>query len=411
MAPTPRPGVAAIAVLLLCTVASAAGEPVTESDAIRLFLEQSPQARQIHWIEQSVAAEAQKGGRPSNLEIAYQIEDAAGVRDEFLTFQQELPINGRRGLVRESAEAAASAAGRAAEQDLRAAAAAVRASFYEVLYRESVADRLRHGAERLERIVAILAAREREGEGSGYDLLRAEQELDGIAIATSKAEAALSVARARFGAFFDPERHMESARLEGDLEPADAPPEPEPAIELALAQRGDLTALRTDVQRLDLERRAARRRRFPEPTLTAGWKRVEALGLDDTGFIASLTVPLPIFERGQVAAAQASADLERVALGVEILEREIRADVQAALARERAAREAAERHGGEIERRAEELRRIAELAYEEGEAGILELLDAHRASLATELRALAVRYEVKRAEIERDRAIGAEVRP
>jgi cobalt-zinc-cadmium efflux system outer membrane protein len=406
-----RARVALVLVLLIPAIAVASDEPVTESVAIRLFNEQSPQARRVPLIEQSVGAERRRDARPSNPEVAYQIEDAAGVRDEFLTFQQELPITGRRGLVRESADAAASAAGLAAERDLLATAAAVRAAFYEVLYRESAIDRLRQGTERLERIVDILAKREREGEGSGYDLLRAEQELTEIGITSSEAEAALSIARSRFGGFFDPARNMESAHLEGDLQPTDVLPEPEEAVERALSQRGDLRALRVEAQRLDLEQRAARRRRFPEPTLTAGWKRTEALGLGDTGFVASLTVPLPVFDRGQVTARRASADRERAELDVEILEREIHAEVQAALARERGARQAARLQGKGVEQRAEELRGIAELAYDEGEAGILELLDAYRTSLASELRALTVRYEAKRAEIDRDRAIGGEVKP
>ena len=98
-------------VLFSLSTATAAdlGDRVTESDAIRLFLEQSPQARRIPLIGQSADAEWRREARLSNPEVAYQIEDAAGVRDEFLTFQQELPITGRRGLVRETAEAAASA--------------------------------------------------------------------------------------------------------------------------------------------------------------------------------------------------------------------------------------------------------------------------------------------------------------
>lgn len=410
MAPSMRARVALI-LLMSSAAATASGESVTESEAIRMFLEQSPQARELPLIVQSVAAERREDTRPPNPELAYQIEDAAGVRDEFLTLRQELPVSGRRSLVRESADAAGSAAGLAAERDLVVAASVLRTSFYEILYRENASGRLRRGTERLRRIVDILAVREREGEGSGYDLLRAEQELAEIGIAASEAEAALSVARARFGSFFDPEREMESAHLAGELRPADGLPDPDEALQRALEQRGDLQALRAEVLRLDLDRRAARRRRFPEPTLNAGWKRTEGVGLDDTGFVASLTVPLSVFDRGQVSAAKASAEQKRVELELETLEREIRADVQAAIAREQSARRAAKRYGEEVEQRAEELRRIAELAYDEGETGILELLDAYRSSLATELRALAVRYEAKRAEIDRDRAIGAEVKP
>ncbi len=75
------------------------------------------------------------------------------------------------------------------------------------------------------------------------------------------------------------------------------------------------------------------------------------------------------------------------------------------------ARQAAQRHGKNVEQRASELREIAQLAYDEGESGILELLDAHKTSLAMELRALAVRYAAKSAEIDRNRAIGVEVQP
>jgi cobalt-zinc-cadmium efflux system outer membrane protein len=396
---------------LLPAVAVASDEPVTESDALRLFLEESPQAQKVPLIVQSIGAELRMDARVSNPDVAYQVEDAAGVRDEFLTIQQELPITGRLGLLRESADAASSAAGLAAERDLEAAAYALRASFYEVVYRDSVFERLQRGAGLLDRVVDILAQREREGEGSGYDLLRAEQELAEIGIATAEAEAALSVARSRFGSFFDPALRMEAAALEGDLQSTDAIPEPDEAIERALSQRADLRALLVEAERRDLERRAARRRRFPEPTVTAGWKRTEGLGLEDTGFIASLTVPLPIFDRGQVTLARASADRQRAELETEIRKREIRAEVLASLARERAARQAAQRHGKDIEQRAGELRRIAQLAYDEGENGILELLDAHRTSLGMELRALAVQYEAKSAEIDRNRAIGIEVRP
>jgi cobalt-zinc-cadmium efflux system outer membrane protein len=406
-----RARVAFASVLLLPSVALASNMAVTEADAVRLFLEESPRARTVPLIVQSVGAELRVEARVSNPNVAYQIEDAAGVRDEFLTFQQELPITGRRGLLRERAEAASSAAGLAVEREVQADAYAMKASFYEVLYRERALGRLQRGTELLERVVEILGRREREGENSGYDLLRAEQELVDVRIATAEAEAALSVARSRFGSFFDPALQMETVALEGDLGMTGGDPDPHEAIERALSQRADLRALLAQAERRDLERRAARRRRFPEPTLTAGWKRTQAPGLADTGFVAAVTVPLPIFDRGQRTAERATADRQRAEFEREILQREIRADVQAALARERAARQAEQRYGEDVERRAGELRAIAQLAYDEGESGILELLDAHRTSLTIELRALAARYEAKRAEIERDRAIGIEVKP
>jgi cobalt-zinc-cadmium efflux system outer membrane protein len=162
---------------------------------------------------------------------------------------------------------------------------------------------------------------------------------------------------------------------------------------------------------MELERKAARRKRFPEPTLTAGWKRTDALGRSDTGYIAALSVPLPIFDRGRLDGARAGAEAERVELEAEILERRIRAEVQAAVAREQAARRTARAYSQGIERRAAELHRIAQIRYDEGESGILELLDAHRTSVTMELRALAAGHEARSAEIDLDRVVGSEVKP
>lgn len=396
---------------LLSSVAPASSGPVTEAQATRLFLEQSPQARRVPLIVQSVDAALRVEARVANPEVSYQVEEAAGVRDEFLTLQQGLPITGRRGLLGERATAASVAAGLAAESELQAEVYELKRSFHEVLYRERVLERLQHGAELMQRMVQILEHREREGEGSGYDVLRAEQELAQLRMTAAQGEAALAAARSRFGSFFDPGLNMDTVRLEGDLLPAGPVPEVERAVELALAQRLDLRSLSAEMERLELERRAARRRRFPEPILTAGWKRSEASGLSDAGFVAGLTVPLPIFDRGRFDTARATADGRRVELEAEILARRIRADVQAAVAREQAARRTARDYGQDVERRAVELQGIARLQYDEGESGILELLDAHRTSLTMELRALAARYEARSAEIDRDRIIGNEVKP
>ncbi len=406
-----RARAALVSTVLATSVVPASSGAVTEEVAVRNFLEQSPQARRVQVVERSVDATLRIGTRVPNTDVAYQVEDAAGVRDEFLTIEQELPITGRRGLLNERADIAAEAAGLSAARDLRGEAFDLKRSFHEVLYRERVLERLRGGAERLEGTVEILEQREREGEGSGYDLLRAEQELAELRMTTADGEAVLVAARSRFGSFFDPDSNMTTARLEGDFTPSGRVPELEQAVEQALERRLDLRSLSAERERLDLERRAARRRRFPDPVLTAGWKRTEALGLSDTGYVAALTVPLPIFDRGRFAAARATSEGERVELEAEILMRRIRAEVQAAVAREKAARTAARRYGEEVDRRVGELHKIAELKYDEGESGILELLDAHRTSLTMQLRALAAKYEAKIAEIDRDRVIGNEVTP
>ncbi len=405
---------ACLALILVLFEASAtfgSTRAITEADAIRIFLQESPQARLVSLNAEAAGAELSIGDEVSNPTVAYQIENAAGVRDEFLTFQQELPITGRRSLLRERAAAASAATELRGERNLQNAAFSLKIAFYDVLYRDSVVKILRRGGEELERTVEMLRERERHGEGSGYDVLRSEQEMTELQLDLGRAEAASTVSRARFGSFFVGTLEMGSAAIEGDFSLAGSLLTADEAVAIALVERADLLAFQKEARRQELELRAARRQRFPEPTLSAGWKRVETLGMSDTGFVASLMVPLPVFDRGKFAAARANAASGQVELRREMLEREIRADVKSALARAQAARDAAERFSGQVEGRAGELRRIAQLAYDEGEKGILELLDAFRTSLRMELQALATRHEAKREQIELNRVMGREVRP
>ena len=106
-----RVRVAFVIVLLLPSVALASSMTVTEEDAVRLFLDESPQARLASLRAEATGAEANIGTEVANPTVTYQIEDAFGVRDEFLTFQQELPITGRRSLLHDRAAAVSAATG------------------------------------------------------------------------------------------------------------------------------------------------------------------------------------------------------------------------------------------------------------------------------------------------------------
>ena len=58
-----------------------------------------------------------------------------------------------------------------------------------------------------------------------------------------------------------------------------------------------------------------------------------------------------------------------------------------------------------------ELTRIAQVAYQEGEHRILELLDAYGVTLSSQLRILDLVAAAKQAEIDLERAVGEEVFP
>ena len=89
----------------------------------------------------------------------------------------------------------------------------------------------------------------------------------------------------------------------------------------------------------------------------------------------------------------------------------IAAEVHAASAAAAGARELAERYRDDSVSRAAELVAIATAGYEEGEFGIIELLDAHRVGLSAELRALELSASARRAAVELDRATGRGMTP
>ena len=84
----------------------------------------------------------------------------------------------------------------------------------------------------------------------------------------------------------------------------------------------------------------------------------------------------------------------------------LRYDTALAIQQERAARY--RQSAAEI---AEPLAKIGRVAYEEGELGILELLDSDRQALDARLRILDLAAAARRAAIDLDRAIGREFRP
>ncbi|MCH6554224.1 MAG: TolC family protein [Acidobacteria bacterium] len=138
---------------------------------------------------------------------------------------------------------------------------------------------------------------------------------------------------------------------------------------------------------------------------------MRALGIVSRGYVVTLTVPIPLFNRGQTEAARARADYRRVQAERDALRQRIETKVTAAHAAARIRRRIADTYVRELGEKGVELARIAQIAYREGEQGILELLDAQRVSLLSQLRVLELSASAKQAEIELDRAAGEEVLP
>ncbi|MGE4054125.1 MAG: TolC family protein, partial [Vicinamibacterales bacterium] len=156
-------------------------------------------------------------------------------------------------------------------------------------------------------------------------------------------------------------------------------------------------------ERADREADAARRLRLPSPTLFGGVKRADVDSDRQFAGVFGVSVSAPLFDRGNREATRWLAERGRLETERVWIERRIRSEVEAAFIAfelRRAAVMADQTAAGE------ELLQIAEVAYREGEMGILELLDAARTAWRSRIRSAELRLEARLAEIALERAVG-----
>jgi outer membrane protein TolC len=391
--------------VLSLEVPATADEPrrVTMEEAL-VMAETAPVAQASAFEVQRVRAEGRGSGLWPNPEAQFDRAAAGEEVERIATLSVALPLNGRLGLERSAARSALMAAERRARQERIERRARVRELFVELVAAQERDRVVEAGRGRLDGLVRVLRAREAEGESSGYDRMRAEQEY--AELTAQRLEARAAVARARAGLASLLGLTSEPLVADGTLEAAAVYlPSAEDARAQALA-RGDVEAFSAEADQRDLLGRAAGRRVLPEPALVVGRKTLCAAAICDSGAILGFALSLPVFDRGQGsrAALRAEADLARTRRHILALDAQAEAD--AAMAEVRAGREAEAALAQAPP--PEKLLAIAQASYEAGEVRIFELLDAYRSALSVALRVINLRLAVRKAEVVLDRATGVE---
>lgn len=397
----------------LCAAIASPGaaQPLTEAGAVARMRAEYPHVTALRLGVRELEADARERTLVANPAVAYTREEAGAVVDDFLLVSQELPLWGRRGLLGEAAGRGVAARSADADARLLAIEAELRLVFTDLLLAQERVQSLEAGVVRLDALIAVLRTREEEGEGSRFDRLRAEREVAEVDADLALAGIDRRRAQARLAAFFAAGTDPDGLAATGRLDDSPAPPVLAPAAGETPERRPDYRALGLEAERWGAEERAARRLRLPSAQLTGGMKRSGVLGAMESGFVFGASLSVPVFNRGQARAARAAAAGARVEAERRSLAARIAAEVHAASAAAAGARELADRYREDSVARAAELVAIATAGYEEGEFGILELLDAHRVALSAELRSLELSAAARRAAVELDRASGRELTP
>jgi len=318
-------------------------------------------------------------------------------RQSIYSLSQRLDIGGKRGLRVDAASARLAASQADAQTRRKSVANEVRRRFHEALAGQLGAAALESWERGLLDAEALAERLQKGGEVAGYDRRRVGRERANAASRLRAAHADLARALEALRALLDVDANATLA-LAGALLPE--PLAPLEAYLVELESRPDLKALAARTQAFRHEETLAQRGRIPDVTLSAGVKRVDLGSLSDSGLVLGLSIPLPIFERGEAGSRRAAGQAEATAAEREIALGKAQGDVRGLWKQASQLRAAAEEFRRDAVAGSRRLVEIAHSAYRGGEVGILELLDAHRSLAEGETRAVELELAARAALLE-----------
>ncbi len=398
--------IAVVAVLLALAVAGPA-RALTLDTALARALVEHPELEAL--AEEGRAREAlavQAGLRPNpELEVEVgELGSPGGARGVETTFavSQTLELGGKGAKRRRAAEREAGLVAwdrEAARLDLVERASS---AFWAALAAQARADLAAELAELARRGAETVAERVRAGKVSPIEATQARVEHGAAQAALARARAEALGARralaALWGGADDP-----AERVEGDL--GGAAPAPEAELRAALARNPDRARWADEVE----ARRAAAEREeaggVPDLTLGGGVRVVG--GGDETTVFAALSLPLPLFDRNQGAAAEARAQVARARAEQRAADRRLGAELAQALGEFAAARAEAAALEAEVLPGARAALEAIREGYQRGKFGYPALLEAQRTLIDARGQALDAAAAVRQAQVRLDRLTAA----
>jgi cobalt-zinc-cadmium efflux system outer membrane protein len=404
--------------LLVCAAfATAAAVPasaraqtvkLTESEVLAQLGGEAPRTQAARAAVEIARADVLAAARWPNPRVTFNREAVAGVAEHMFMVAQPLPVSGRRRFEVDAAAARVDASSARADDRIRRVRADVRLAFTDLWAAQERERELIRSRDRLTELAGILGRREEAGDAAGFDRLRAQQEVVDVETSRSIAAAGRAQAQAILASYMAASRDV---RVIEAVRPA-ASSGILPAVDALMARaetsRGELVAWSRELDAAGFAERAAGRRAVPELEVVAGTKSSSAAG-GDIGSIVSLHLTLPLFDRGRPERAAAQARARQVRAEAEVLRLTIRAQIEAWRAAVIERRLVADRHRRALAGGVDQIERIAQISYEAGERGILELLDAYRTASVARLRQAELDAAVREAEIELEFVSGWEI--
>lgn len=374
--------------------AASAQQALDETTAIEQALAREGIAARDEADRAASAAEVDVIGPRENPDVELSREAAGGEREYHLGIAQLIDLNGRRGSLRDAARADLAAVDADILRRRQLLVAEVRRAFVSCAAASAERDIWQRYVGELAEAERVSSARAEAGDTAVYDVRR-------VRVEQRAAEAQLARAIGEVTA-----RCASLASLTGTTEPqVDLAAITELSNGTTPGERPDLLASERRLDAADYRIRVAQQSRLPQLVVGAGVLRRDD-GIDTAyGPTVSVGMAVPLWTGGSAGVRREEA--RRAALKSELLiaRRRIEAEQAAAGARVSAAQEAAVT-ASQAREDAARLGTIAEIAYQAGEIGVVELLDAYEAARDADLSVIALALDAATAAVDYDLATG-----
>lgn len=319
-----------------------------------------------------------------------------------LSFTQRLDTPWQRGPRMQAADAAfavSQAQSRSRSRDIEARLVLL---FYTVLRREAELQNAREDVALVEQIRRRVAVRVGIGEAPRYELIRGDAELLNAQrneqAAALRVDQALADLRRAVGTPLPPVFGVDPGAEQPIAVGRPLPPLGG-LIDAVLAAHPDLVADRAEVRQAEARLALERGQRLPTLAVRGTVDRQPDLQDNRVGLLVSI----PVFDRreGPIAEALASLDRARARLGDRELQ--MRQAVEGAYRQYQIAESQVGALESGVVAQAESALRVAEVAYRQGERGILEYLDAQRIFRQARNDLITARADLRAAAVELDR--------
>lgn len=383
------------------TVQSLLRRELTVEGAVRVALLNS-RALQAEFEELGVSqADLRQAGLPRNPVVEGEIRRGEGTDPGELVVAQDISSLLLTPLRRRVASMGLRSATLRAANEALGLVAEVRVAFYNVQAAEQVRAMFRKNAAAAQAAADIALRQHEVGNISDLDLENQQALYEQAKLDLTRSEVDLVVAREKLNRHMGVWGDQASWNMVADLP---APPDSEPPLEdleaFAVTSRLDLAAQEADVNGARQAVGLARWTQFPELHAGVHMER-EPDGTITTG--PAVTLSVPIFDRGQAAAARARAQLLRAENLYAALAAEIRSQVREARERLTGARQVATYYGDVLLPRRGRILEQTQLEFNGMVAGVYQLLQARQGQLSAEREYIEAQrdYWVARTELER----------